>query len=115
MTQQRFQDILKNFHFVNNEDDDNSDKDKALCVIFGNIHNILSSKLIPLLVKTLYGKNLYVRHSNVNIFQTHYMMRKRLNIPLWIVSNVSTGTNFVASGEMFQKIWLQICYLEVTQ
>ena len=36
-------------------------------------------------------------------------------MPLWIVSHVSSGVNLLASGEMFQKIWLQICSLEIAQ
>ena len=34
---------------------------------------------------------------------------------LWIVSNVSSGVNLLVSGEMFQKIWFQICSLEIAQ
>ena len=74
ITRQRFQDILQNLQFANNEDDDKSDKGKALYVMFGNIHNIMSSKLTPRVVKISYRKNFHFRHSSVNIFQTHHMM-----------------------------------------
>ena len=50
-TRQRFRDILQNLHFAKNDYDDKSDKSRTLYVIFGNIHNIMSSKLTPLLVK----------------------------------------------------------------
>ena len=50
-TQQRFQKILKNLHFANNAYDGKSDKGRALYVMFGNIHNIMSSKLTSLHVK----------------------------------------------------------------
>ena len=36
-------------------------------------------------------------------------------MPLWIVSNASSGMNLLTSGEMFQKIWFQICSLEIDQ
>ena len=52
---------------------DKSDK-KALYVIFGNIHNIMSLKRTTLLFKISYGKNLYLRYSSVNIFQTRPIM-----------------------------------------
>ena len=57
MTGQRFQDILQNLHFANNEDDDKGDQGKAVYVIFGNIHNILSSKLPLLSVKILHQES----------------------------------------------------------
>ena len=50
-TRQRFRDILQNLHFAKNDYDDKSDKGRTLYVIFGNIHNIMSSKLTPLPVK----------------------------------------------------------------
>ena len=51
MTWQRFQDILQNLHLANNDYDDKSDKGMALFILFGNIYNIVSSKLTSLLVK----------------------------------------------------------------
>ena len=42
MTWQRFQDIFQNLHFANNEDDDKSDKGKAIYVLFGDIDSIMS-------------------------------------------------------------------------
>ena len=50
MTRQKFQDILQNLHFGNNDYDEKSDKGRVLYVRFGNIHNIVSLKLTPLLV-----------------------------------------------------------------
>ena len=51
VTWQRFQDILQNLHLANNDYDEKSDKGMALFVLFGNIYNIVSSKLTSLLVK----------------------------------------------------------------
>ena len=74
MTQQRFEGILQNFHFANNEDDDKSDKGQVLNVMFWNIHDVTSSKLTPLVDKMSHGKNLHFRYSSVNIFQTCHRM-----------------------------------------
>ena len=41
ITQQRFQDILENLHFANNDYYDKSDKGRAVYIIFGNIDNIV--------------------------------------------------------------------------
>ena len=51
MTRQRFQDILQNLPFASNDYDDKSDKSRALCVMFGNIHYIVPSKLTSLIAK----------------------------------------------------------------
>ena len=114
LTLQWFQDILRNLQGANNEDNDKNDKGKVLYVMFGNIHNIMLSKRTLFFVKIFLGKNLHFRYSRI-IFQTHHMMIEHMNIPLWIVSNVSSGMNLLASGETFQKIRLQIFYLKVAQ
>ena len=88
LTLQWFQDILRNLQGANNEDNDKNDKGKVLYVMFGNIHNIMLSKRTLFFVKIFLGKNLHFRYSRI-IFQTHHMMTEHINIPLWIVSNVS--------------------------
>ena len=74
VTWQRFQDILQNLHFSNNNCDDKSDKSRDLYVMVGNIYNIVPSKLTSLLAKIYYGKNPHFRHSSVNIFHVCHMM-----------------------------------------
>ena len=74
MTRQKFQEILQNLHLAKNKHNDKSNKINALYVRIVNIHNIMSLKRTPVLVKISYEKNLHFRFTSVNIFQTRHMM-----------------------------------------
>ena len=74
MTRQKFQEILQNLHLAKNKHDDKSNKINALYVRIVNIHNIMSLKRTPVLVKISYEKNLHSRFTSVNIFQTRHRM-----------------------------------------
>ena len=52
MPWQRFQDILQNLHFANNDQDDKRQNGRALYIMFGIIHNIVPSNLPLFLSKS---------------------------------------------------------------